>query len=143
MRDLIISGPVHITFRGPYGFNDLLFSLTHKGQSLIRAHSKDSSTRTPTMPQGYPVRENHPRSSKAWRSPLEENMNSLLRTAPEQEQLFVNSCMYLMEWKRTQCCWWLQTVGHYNTWPSPSGFRRKYNRKIGITDHKFTLVISN
>ena len=99
--------------------------------------------RTPTIPQGYPVRENHPRSSKAWRSPLEENVNSLLRPAPGQEQLSVNSCMYFMEWKQTQCCWWLQTVGHYNTWPSPSGFRRKYNRKIGITDHKFTLVISN
>lgn len=137
MSDPTISWPVHVTFRGPCGFKDLLFSLTHKGQSLICAHSKDSSTRTPWKKttqvfKGLKVTAGG-----------ETDTNSLLRTAPEQEQMFVNSCMYLMEWKGTQRRWRLQTAGHYNTWPSPSGFRRKYNMKIGITDHNFTLVISN
>lgn len=45
------SWPVHVTFRGPCGFKDLLFSLTHKGQNLICAHSR-------TAPPGH--RENHP-----------------------------------------------------------------------------------
>ena len=86
MSDLIISGPVHVTFGGSYGFSDLLFSLTHKGQSLIRAHSKDSSTRTPTMPQGI-VERKPPQVFKGFKVTAggEGDTNSLPRIAPEQE----------------------------------------------------------
>ena len=157
MSDLIISGCIHTAFGGPYGFNDLLFrvkSLTKDKPNLCSL--KGQPHRGTIKPSRGRVKEKHPRSLKSWRSQLEElwtwTVCEKLQLKQGQmltEHLHVfywkNGRMneWKDEWMGTRCYWWFQTWDTLNPYPLLQHLWRKYNTKIGITDHNFTLVISN